>query len=384
MIISKLENYFLPTRENKYCPVALSNKAIAIYVALFLLINIGLGWSSVLLRQTSLFANVSAQAILNLTNRARALYNLPPVAENPLLDKAAQEKAEDMIKNRYFGHFSPTGVSPWHWIKNVGYNYHYAGENLALNFVDSDAVVRAWLNSPSHRANLLNKHYKNIGIAVESGDVYGDGIKRTFVVQVFGSQFLTPLPSNTGNLAFNNNANTGSQKPIPGSSSVPTSTTSTNNTRVVSNHPAATTSVAGAESMPTSSQKLPSSTSQSSTNTITSNSTASTPSSSNSSSTTSSSPILLSSQQSKGIPEKQFLSLTKTLNPRPIKTVDGIIAGFMFLIGGINLWFVIKKPKKIDMRFPELAWRGVTIILLAVSFLLFNLSAILGGPLIIS
>ena len=373
-IISKLKIFFLPTEENKFCPVLLNNKAIGLYVALFLLINIGFGWSSILLRQTSLFANISSQAILNLTNKTRALHNLPPVGENSLLDKAAQEKAEDMIRNGYFGHFSPSGVSPWHWIKKTGYNYHYAGENLALNFIDSGTVMRAWLNSPSHRANLLDSHYKNIGIAVGSGDVYGDGVKRTFVVQVFGSQMATPSPSNnTGKIVFNKKENKVNPTPIAGvkENSIQSPTT---------------TNVAGAESVSTSSHLVVSTTYQNSTNSPSStNSTNSTSSiADNSTTISSSSPILLSSQQSKGIPEKQFLSLTKTLNPRPIKAVDEAIAGFMFLVGGINLWFVIRKPKKIDFRFPELAWRGVAIILLAVSFLVFNLSVILGGPLIIS
>ena len=373
-IISQLKDYFFPTKENKFCPILLSNKAIAVYVALFLLINIGLGWGAVLLRQTSLFANISAQAILNLTNKTRALYNLPPVAENSLLDKAAQEKAEDMIQHGYFGHFSPSGVSPWHWIKDAGYNYHYAGENLALNFIDSDAVMRAWLNSPSHRANLLSSHYKNIGIAVGSGDVYGDGVKRTFVVQVFGSPLLTTTPVHTGRFVI---SKTESQ-----SKSTPATTLSHKNPIQTPT----TTHVAGAESVSSSSSTTTASTSHSSViSTYSSTSLTSTNSVITSPTTvTSTSSILLSSRQTKGISEKQFLSLAKTLNPRPIKTIDEAIAGFMFFIGGISLWFVIKQPKKIDLRFPELAWRGVTIILLAVSFLIFNLSVILGGPLIIS
>jgi len=103
------------------------------------------------------------------------------------LDAAAKQKAEDMFQNNYFSHFSPTGVSPWYWINKSGYNYHYAGENLAMNFIDSEEVVRAWLNSPGHRENLLNKNYQDIGIAVLPADFSKQGINQPIVVQLFGS-----------------------------------------------------------------------------------------------------------------------------------------------------------------------------------------------------
>jgi hypothetical protein len=90
-----------------------------------------------------------------------------------------------MVKNQYFAHTSPDGVSPWHWFKSAGYNYKYAGENLAIGFYESEEVYNAWLNSPSHRANIVNPNYTQVGTAVLSGyDQNGTIV----VVQEFGTQ----------------------------------------------------------------------------------------------------------------------------------------------------------------------------------------------------
>jgi len=99
-----------------------------------------------------------------------------------------------MFKNKYFSHYSPTGISPWDWIDKSGYDYYYAGENLAMNFLDTEEVIKGWLNSPSHRENLLNKDYKDMGIAVVSGDFNNEGINRILVVQMFGSKAKPSIP----------------------------------------------------------------------------------------------------------------------------------------------------------------------------------------------
>jgi len=180
-------NFFWPTEKNKGQPFIITDRAISIFILLFLLVKVIFSFEILMLRQTSLFAEVSAQKVLELTNDLRQQYGLPPLKENSLLVQAAQEKAQDMIRNKYFAHFSPTGISPWYFIEKSGYNYHYAGENLAMNFLDSEEVVRAWFNSPTHRDNLLNQKYEEIGIAVVSGDITGDNASKIIVVQMFGS-----------------------------------------------------------------------------------------------------------------------------------------------------------------------------------------------------
>jgi hypothetical protein len=107
-------------------------------------------------------------------------------------------KAEDMAAKGYFAHESPEGLTPWYWFKEAGYQYAYAGENLAVHFTDSTAVVDAWLKSPAHRANVMNGNYTEIGIGTAKGTF--EGVDTVFVVQLFGTPALaevtpaTPAP----------------------------------------------------------------------------------------------------------------------------------------------------------------------------------------------
>jgi hypothetical protein len=98
-----------------------------------------------------------------------------------------------MAKNSYFSHDSPTGVTPWHWFKEAGYPFVHAGENLAVYFTDSGEVVNAWMNSPTHRANIVGSQYREIGVGTARGTY--DGFETVFVVQMFGTQALPPKPA---------------------------------------------------------------------------------------------------------------------------------------------------------------------------------------------
>lgn len=131
------------------------------------------------------FADITKATLENLANQTRTENGLNVLVDNPVLDKAAQLKAEDMVKNQYFAHTSPTGINPWFWFSQAGYKYKYAGENLAVGYFDSIEVYNAWLNSPSHKENLLNPNYKEFGTAVVKG--FGGG-NSVIVVQLFGSQ----------------------------------------------------------------------------------------------------------------------------------------------------------------------------------------------------
>jgi hypothetical protein len=111
--------------------------------------------------------------------------NLPPLQVSPLLAKVAQEKVNDMVVKNYFAHTSPAGLSPWYWFENVGYNFTYAGENLAVDFSDSQDVTSAWLNSPEHRANILNVDFTQIGIAIATGTFGGN--PAIYVAEEFGA-----------------------------------------------------------------------------------------------------------------------------------------------------------------------------------------------------
>lgn len=100
-----------------------------------------------------------------------------------LLEKAAQKKAEDMAKNGYFSHWTPDGRSPWSFMTSVGYYYLRAGENIAVDFSDASTLNTAWMNSPLHRANILDGRYTKIGIGIAYG--MRDGHSTTYVVQFF-------------------------------------------------------------------------------------------------------------------------------------------------------------------------------------------------------
>jgi uncharacterized protein YkwD len=152
---------------------------IAVFV--FKIINIGIELN---LPQNIFFADITKITLENLVNQTRGSLGLKDLKDSPKLDEAAQMKAEDMVKNNYFSHTSPTGVTPWYWFLQSGYNYRYAGENLAVGFYESEEVYKAWLNSPSHKANIINSNYTEIGTAILKG--FGNS-NTIIVVQLFGT-----------------------------------------------------------------------------------------------------------------------------------------------------------------------------------------------------
>jgi hypothetical protein len=128
---------------------------------------------------------ISSKNVIQLVNQERLAQGLGALSENSLLSSAARDKLNDMIKNDYFAHTSPQGVSPWHWIEKSGYDYKYAGENLAINFSSAESQHKAWMASPTHRKNILNPSYKEIGVAVGQGKIDGENVVIT--VQLFGA-----------------------------------------------------------------------------------------------------------------------------------------------------------------------------------------------------
>jgi uncharacterized protein YkwD len=135
-------------------------------------------------------AAVVSAVLTDLANGDRASNNLSSLTVNPLLVTAAQAKADDMAAKGYFAHVAPDGKDPWYWFKGAGYHFQYAGENLAVDFSDSMDVEHAWMNSPTHRENILDAHYTEIGIATAIGTYQGH--QTIFVVQEFGAPLRTP------------------------------------------------------------------------------------------------------------------------------------------------------------------------------------------------
>jgi hypothetical protein len=159
------------------------------YILLLLFVQTSTFWVNKLFPDVLGYAtDISVEKVLDLVNQERTKNNLSPLSLNTDLSTAATAKAADMFKNNYWAHVSPKGTTPWEFITGSGYKYIYAGENLAKNFETSQDVVVAWMNSPTHRANILKPEYKEIGIAVMNGSLQGDAT--TLVVQEFGSRTL--------------------------------------------------------------------------------------------------------------------------------------------------------------------------------------------------
>ncbi len=178
-------HHFLPHPETQERAKLLQHKALFTYslVAAFLLVLIKvvpilapgiLGYAS----------DITVSDLLVETNEMRNEHGLNTLRLNPQLTAAAEEKAAHMFEQDYWAHVAPDGTTPWDFILNAAYDYSYAGENLAKNFNNSDDVVEAWFQSPSHRENLLSTHYEEIGFAVKNGVL--DGYETTLVVQMFG------------------------------------------------------------------------------------------------------------------------------------------------------------------------------------------------------
>lgn len=177
---------------------ALSLTALFVYFQFFVFLTLGFYFVRATAPQILGTASFGADQIIALTNQKRVQNGLGTLTFNGLLAQAASAKAANMFSENYWAHNSPSGKTPWSFINAAGYRYVTAGENLARDFGDAPSVVNAWMNSPTHRSNLLDKNFAEIGVAVESGKLQGrDGI---LVVQMFGSQvsqIAAPLAQNT-------------------------------------------------------------------------------------------------------------------------------------------------------------------------------------------
>ena len=126
------------------------------------------------------------EKIIEISNRYRKENgNLPALVENNKLNISATKKMQDMFNAQYFEHESPSGVGVGDLGLEAGYEYIIIGENLAMgNFKNNLDLVDAWMNSPGHRANILNTHYTEIGVSVGLGVFEGNNV--WMAVQHFG------------------------------------------------------------------------------------------------------------------------------------------------------------------------------------------------------
>ena len=198
-MINLLRHLFLPREANNYRSGFLHHKILLSFILFFvsagiLTYAIRTNFPSVL----GLSADISTQQLLILTNQQRQNNNLSALTDNTELDQAAANKATDMFNKNYWAHNAPDGTTPWTFIKGAGYNYVYAGENLARGFNNASDVVTAWMNSPEHRKNVLSPNYQNVGFSVATGKLSGEDT--VLIVEMLGSTNLggpEALGSNT-------------------------------------------------------------------------------------------------------------------------------------------------------------------------------------------
>jgi uncharacterized protein YkwD len=136
---------------------------------------------------TQLISPISEAAFLDETNIARSDSGLPILHTSVPLTHAAQAKIADMQERGYWDHFRPIDKkAPWDFIRESGYQYSVAGENLARGYKTAHGITEAWLASPSHRANLLSPKYDDVGFA--TGYIETSEGKVLLTVQMFGSR----------------------------------------------------------------------------------------------------------------------------------------------------------------------------------------------------
>ena len=189
-----LKKYFIPHEENDHKPHILRVQSVAFVLVIALAVEGALWFGTAQVAPHSqLFGIIVANTLVDETNQNRVANDLPALTVSPLLQAAAQEKADDEAANHYFAHTSPSGLTPWYWFQQVGYGFEYAGENLAVNFSDSQDVTNAWMNSTEHRANILNPNFTQIGIATATGTY--EGAPAVYVVEDFGAPVPPPPPA---------------------------------------------------------------------------------------------------------------------------------------------------------------------------------------------
>ncbi len=181
---SLFRDFFIPSHANSHKPKILRTKSLTLIVIIMALLklSVALYVFYFMAYQAKMSENMTAQ-ILELVNRDRVAQGLSVLNSNAVLSASALSKAENMVLNNYFAHYSPDGRKPWDFIDRNAYPYLFVGENLAMNFTSAESAHQALMLSPSHKENILNERYRDIGLAIVNGQIAG---KNTNVlVQLF-------------------------------------------------------------------------------------------------------------------------------------------------------------------------------------------------------
>lgn len=141
----------------------------------------------------SAVTKITLPGLLTASNSERAKVGIQPLKVNPALNKAAQAKANDMVTQNYWSHKTPTGQEPWIFIDNTGFSYQKAGENLAYGFNDSFDAVSGWMNSQSHRENLLDSSFTDVGFGIANSNDFVSNGPETIIVAFYAQSASDPI-----------------------------------------------------------------------------------------------------------------------------------------------------------------------------------------------
>ena len=191
--IQKVAHLLVPRESNNQKAKLLHNSSLTLITFAFIFYQLIISFVPRFAPKILGFAaNISPDEVVRLTNEKRTQVGLLPLNLNSTLSQAAQAKGADMLNKGYWAHVAPDGSQPWVFFTNFGYKYRYAGENLARDFSSASSAVEAWMDSASHRENLLSSKYKEVGIGVIEGNLAG--VDTTIIVQFFGTKYADTIP----------------------------------------------------------------------------------------------------------------------------------------------------------------------------------------------
>ncbi|MCK5416383.1 CAP domain-containing protein [Candidatus Parcubacteria bacterium] len=183
---SIFQEYFIPSEINGHKPKILRTKSLIIIAIILVVIKITVaGYLFFICPNQAKMSELITKNILELINVDRKNNGISELTNNSVLNGAALDKAKDMIEKDYFAHKSPDGRMSWNFINRVEYPYLFVGENLAMNFTSAQTAHGALMLSETHKKNILNAKYSDIGLAILTGVI--NEKKTNILVQIFGN-----------------------------------------------------------------------------------------------------------------------------------------------------------------------------------------------------
>lgn len=181
-----IRDYFISSERNDYKPWIITPQALGVFCLVI--------WSLRFFVPTAVIQaapGIDPSDLMNRVNLERTQRFIPALTTHSALTSAANGKASDMIARSYFAHVDPDGKYVWPRIESAGYTpYTTVGENLAMDFLSASDVVNAWMNSPTHRANIINEKFEDQGMASVYGQ-YEPSHDSIIVVNLFGALYKT-------------------------------------------------------------------------------------------------------------------------------------------------------------------------------------------------